>query len=138
MENKEDHKIRLAQGSCLIALVIASQIGLYFLGKYDGYLGTKPINVEVRNIDGDQYEDIVLRNKEGKIVNILYGTKKGNFEDKTLVYKKKIIRLWKEYGEERQSFVQSLLNRYEGKKSKLEEEIAKLEEEKENNLEGLR
>jgi len=37
MENKEDHKIRLAQGSCLIALVIASQIGLYFLGKYDGY-----------------------------------------------------------------------------------------------------
>jgi len=55
-----------------------------------------------------------------------------------LLFIKKIIRLWKEYGEERQSFVQSLLNRYEGKKSKLEEEIAKLEEEKENNLEGLR
>jgi len=32
--------------------------------------------------------------------------------------------------------VQSLLNRYEGKKSKLEEEIAKLEEEKENNWKG--
>jgi len=88
MENKEDHKIRLAQGSCLIALVIASQIGLYFLGKYDGYLGTKPINVEVRNIDGDQYEDIVLRNKEGKIVNILYGTKKAILKIKLLFIKK--------------------------------------------------
>lgn len=134
MENKKENyknkkyenSLSLGSGIGLAVIIAVATAGAYFSGRDDSRLDATPVRAEVRNIDIDSHKDLILRNKYGDIIKILYGTEDENFEDRTPVYDEEEIKLNQQYREERN-------NCY----SKYKEKMATLREKK-NKIKDIR